>query len=156
MSSRRDPDTSRFENLARRRLREAGVRATRPRVLVYSLLHSVGGHRSVDQIVKLLGERGHRVQRMSVYNVVADLQAASLVMCADVGPGRALYEVNDRWHHHFVCRACGRVEDVECLEGRKPCLSPPESLAAQVDEAQVIFRGLCVDCAPASRKSSYS
>ncbi len=148
MSGARDTGAD-FEALARRRLHEAGLRATQPRVLVYSLLREAGGHRSVDEIVELLRQRGRPIPRMSVYNVVSDLQAASLLMCADVGPGRALYEAGETWHHHFVCRGCGDVQDVECLEGRKPCLEPPPTLDAEVDEAQVIFRGLCHRCAPA-------
>jgi Fur family ferric uptake transcriptional regulator len=137
-----------FQTLARARLQAAGLRATRPRTLVYAVLREVGGHRSVDEVLDLLEERGHSIPRMSIYNVMADLTEASLVMPADAGPGRALYEASDVWHHHFVCRGCGRIEDVPCLEGRKPCLLPPQSLpGSTIDEAQVIFRGHCAGCA---------
>jgi len=129
------------------RLREAGLRATHPRVVVYQTLRDAGGHRSVDDLVELLRQRGEDLSRMTIYNVVQDLQRSGFVMCADTGPGRALYEVNDVWHHHFVCRVCARVVDVPCLEGRKPCLEPPGGLPGKVDEAQVIFRGVCHDCA---------
>lgn len=129
------------------RLREAGLRVTRPRVVVYGTLREAGGHRSVDDLVGLLIARGSHIPRMTIYNVVADLAAAGLVMCADTGPGRAVYEVNDAWHHHFVCRDCGRVDDVPCLRGEKPCLEPPPGLLGTVDEAQVIFRGRCNECA---------
>ena len=53
---------------------------TRPRVAVYTMLRDVGGHRSVDEISGLLRKRGQEIPRMSVYNVVADLTAAGLVM----------------------------------------------------------------------------
>lgn len=132
-------------------LRAAGLRATRPRLLVYGLLREVGGHHSVDDVVALLAQRGHRLPRMSVYNVVADLSDAHVLMRADAGPGAALYEAGEVWHHHFVCRSCGAIEDVPCVAGKKPCLHPPESLTAEVDEAQVIFRGLCARCARAAR-----
>lgn len=135
-------------------LRGAGLKATRPRTLVYQALREAGGHRSVDEMVGLLAERGHRIPRMSVYNVVADLAGAGLVMCADTGPGRALYEVGDAWHHHFVCRECGRIEDVPCARGRKPCLEPPAGIHGTVDEAQVIFRGRCDDCARRTEATS--
>jgi len=143
-----DSPTPTPEGLARQRLRAVGLKATRPRTLVYAVLREVGGHRSVDEVVKLLEKRGQSIPRMSIYNVMADLTGASLVMLADAGPGRALYEASDHWHHHFVCRGCGRIEDVPCLKGRKPCLLPPESLpGSTIDEAQVIFRGHCADCA---------
>jgi len=130
----------------RDRLRDAGLRATRPRQLVYETLMEIGGHHSVDELVSLLGDRGHQITRMSVYNVVADLQRAGLVLCADTGPGRALYEVSETWHHHFVCRVCGSIADVPCVRGEKPCLDPPSAFNGRVEEAQVIFRGVCETC----------
>ena len=141
------------ERPVRDRLRAAGLRATRPRVLIYSLLREIGGHRSVDELLVILDQREHVVSRMSAYNVVADLVRTSLVMCADVGPGRALYEASDTWHHHFVCRTCGCVEDVPCVRGHKPCLQPPPQLGAEIDEAQVIFRGQCVECSDSAADS---
>lgn len=137
---------------ARVRLRAAGLRATKPRVLIYEVLRRMGGHRSADEIAALLARRGDSLPRASVYNVLADLTAAGLLMCADLGPGRALYEVAERWHHHFVCRVCGKVLDVPCVRGEKPCLDPPASLPGTVEEAQVLFRGVCDRCRTASRK----
>ncbi|HLG41819.1 MAG TPA: transcriptional repressor, partial [Planctomycetota bacterium] len=64
---------------------------------------------------------------------------------ADVGPGRALFEANETWHHHFVCRRCRRIFDVRCVKGRKPCLRL-SARVGEADEAQIIFRGLCSGC----------
>jgi len=153
LTSRRRPSS---ENEARERLREAGLRMTRPRLLVYTALRDAGAHRTVDEIATLLARRGHDVPRMSIYNVVADLTAASVLMRADAGPGAALSEAGEIWHHHSVCRVCATIEDVPCVMGRKPCLDPPPSLGAAVDEAQVIFRGVCARCAKARRVASKS
>jgi len=128
------------------RLREAGLRATRPRILVYQVLREVGGHLSVDDVVTLLQDRSQRIPRMTVYNVVSDLSSAGLVMRADTGPGRAIYEAGDKWHHHFVCRRCGRVIDVPCVIGAKPCLEQDVPGVSVVDEAQIIFRSVCEAC----------
>jgi Fur family ferric uptake transcriptional regulator len=128
------------------RLRESGLRATRQRTLVYGLMRRVGGHHSVDDLVGMLVESGEPLSRMTVYNVVSDLTGAGLLMQADVGPGRALYEASETWHHHFVCRSCGTVIDVPCATGTKPCLDVPSDLDVSIDEAQVIYRGLCSVC----------
>lgn len=138
---------------AEERIRAVGLRATRPRLLAYRLLHEVGGHRSVDELVQLLAERGETLSRMSAYNVVADLTRAGLLMCAEIGPGRALYEACDEWHHHFVCRRCNSVTDVRCAVGGKPCIEPPDDLPGTIDEAQVTFRGICDDCSDNSQEA---
>jgi Fur family ferric uptake transcriptional regulator len=106
----------------------------------------MGGHRSADEIAAQLERQDEPLPRMSVYNAVAALLGAGLLMRADAGPGRTLYEAGEAWHHHFVCRRCRRVFDVPCVRGRKPCLSMP-SRVGRPDEAQVIFRGVCARCA---------
>jgi len=131
------------------RLRRAGLRVTRPRLAVYRALRELGGHRSADEVADHLSGGAERLPRTSVYNSLDVLREAGLVMVADVGPGRALYEAADAWHHHFVCRRCGSVFDVPCVRGTKPCLEA-ELAGAVIDEAQVIFRGLCPACAAES------
>lgn len=127
------------------RIREAGLRATRPRLAVYSALESLGGHRSADEIYDQIVSQGEPLSRGSVYNALAALTAVGLVLNADAGPGRALYETATAWHHHAVCRICGEVSDVGCAVGSKPCLSADGDWG-QIDEAQIIFRGICAAC----------
>jgi Fur family ferric uptake transcriptional regulator len=133
-------------------LREAGLRATRPRLLVLAALEQLGGHRSADELVATLDAQGTSLPRQSVYNVLESLVAAGLVLPADAGPGRALFEAGTAFHHHFVCRECGVVQDVSCVVGVKPCLDP-RLVDAEVDEAQVIFRGRCPACVQAKRRA---
>ncbi len=125
------------------RLKEAGLRSTHPRRLVYAYLRDRGGHRSADQITAALK---NEISRMSAYNALTDLLRAGVIQSADAGPGRALYEANTVWHHHFVCRKCGRIFDTPCVKGRKPCLDLSAAVGV-ADEAQIIFRGVCNKCA---------
>ena len=126
-------------------IRSAGLRATGPRVIIYDLLREAGGHRTADEVAGLIADSGQRLPRASVYNVLDDLSGVDLVMRADRGPGTAIYEVADTWHHHFVCRECGEVTDVPCAIGSKPCLDA-DLPGAVIDEAQIIFRGTCASC----------
>jgi Fe2+ or Zn2+ uptake regulation protein len=71
---------------------------------------------------------------------------AGVLLVADAGPGVARFEIASSWHHHLVCRACGRIVDVPCATGNQPCIDAGLPGAA-IDEAQVIFRGLCPTCA---------
>jgi Fur family ferric uptake transcriptional regulator len=138
-------DVQRAAELSRR-LREHGLRATAPRMDVLAALEDLGGHRSADEVRDRLAAGGRPLPRSSVYNVLTSLAGAGLAMNADAGPGAALYEAGREWHHHFVCRSCHRVFDVECLVGARPCLTPGTDVGV-VEEAQVIFRGICTACA---------
>jgi Fe2+ or Zn2+ uptake regulation protein len=132
-----------------RALHAAGMRSTRPRVLVLRFLREHGGHHSADEITEALTAVDAQLLRGSVYHVLNKLVAHGLVFLADVGPGRALYESSTAWHHHFVCRLCEAVFDVPCVVGHKPCLDA-DLPGAQIDEAQVIYRGRCAACVAAA------
>jgi Fur family ferric uptake transcriptional regulator len=138
-------DVQRAAELSRR-LREHGLRATAPRMDVLAALEDLGGHRSADEVRDRLAADDRPLPRSSVYNVLTSLAGAGLAMNADAGPGTALYEAGREWHHHFVCRSCHQVFDVECLVGARPCLTPGTDVGV-VEEAQVIFRGICTACA---------
>ena len=47
-----------------------------------------------------------------------------------------------------MCRGCGRAVDVDCVIGIAPCLKPADAAGFVVDEAEVVFWGLCPDCLP--------
>src|SRR5579875_2389136 len=74
------------------RLRKASLKVTRPRLLVLGLLHELGGHHTVDELVEELHKRNTPLPRASVYNAIGTLVSHGLVMMADAGPGPALYE----------------------------------------------------------------
>ena len=128
------------------RLRSAGLRATRPRVAVYQALADLGGHQAADDIYECVVATGARLSRTSVYNALDALEAARVVLLADAGPGRRLFEVGTTWHHHAVCRRCGQISDIACAVGEKPCLEPDDPDWGDIDEAQIIFRGVCAAC----------
>jgi len=130
---------------ANERLRSAGLRVTRARLGVLETLAVLEGHPTTEDVAKGLGARGITVSRASVFNVLADLTTAGLVMVADAGPGTTRYEIATEWHHHLVCRNCGSIIDVPCAKGTKPCMTPDEVVGV-VDEAQVIYRGMCNSC----------
>ncbi|MEO7132292.1 MAG: hypothetical protein ABIZ07_13045, partial [Dermatophilaceae bacterium] len=48
--------------------------------------------------------------------------------------------------HHVVCRACGEISDVECAVGERPCLHASNDHGYVIDEAEVIYWGVCPAC----------
>jgi Fe2+ or Zn2+ uptake regulation protein len=131
------------------RLREAGLRATKPRLAVLAALEEARRHMSADELVALLHERRIDIPRSSVYNVLADLTSARLVTHAELGSRSERYEAGDVWHHHLVCRSCGAIVDVPCLVEVHPCLDITVD-GAYLEQAEIVFRGLCAECASQS------
>lgn len=126
-------------------LRHGGLRATIPRLDVYRVLASSGGHRSADDVAGMLAADRGTVQRTSVYNSLRALVDAGLVQVVQAGPGTTLYELRGSEHHHFLCGDCGTITDVPAGSEVPPLLNM-DIPGARVDSAQVVLRGICADC----------
>lgn len=91
------------------------------------------------------------VSRQAVYDVLNALTTVGLVRRIQPLGMVARYEsrVGDN-HHHVVCRSCGIIADIDCAVGDAPCLTPSDDDNVLdgfvLDEAEVIYWGMCADC----------
>lgn len=127
-------------------LREAALRVTSPRVAVLRAVHS-HPHADTDSIIGVVRANRGGVSHQAVYDVLRALTEAGLVRRIQPPGSVARYEarVGDN-HHHAVCRSCGVVVDVDCAVGHAPCLTASEDRGFTIDEAEVVYWGLCPDC----------
>lgn len=132
-----------------RKLREAALRVTAPRVAVLSTVHD-NPHADTDTILAKVRTSLGTVSHQAVYDVLRVLTAAGLLRRIQPMGSVARYEtrVGDN-HHHIVCRTCGTIADVDCAVGDAPCLTASNSHGFNYDEAEVIYWGLCPDCTTA-------
>nr|WP_141562716.1 Fur family transcriptional regulator [Mycobacterium neglectum] len=132
-------------------LRLADLRVTRPRLAVLEAV-CAHPHADTESIFSAVRVDLPEVSRQAVYDVLAALTAAGLIRRLQPSGSVARYEsrVGDN-HHHVVCRSCGVIADVDCAVGDTPCLVPSDPDGALdgfvLDEAEVIYWGLCPDCA---------
>lgn len=127
-------------------LRRAGLRVTGPRRAVLEWL-TEHPHATADQIACAVRERIGSVSTQAIYDVLGVCGDAGLVRRIEPAghPGRYERRTGDN-HHHLVCRSCGRTEDADCTAGARPCLVPDHDHGYAIDEAEVVFWGLCPDC----------
>jgi Fur family transcriptional regulator, stress-responsive regulator len=128
-------------------LRRHGMKATAPRVAVLEAVDALGGHPDVDAIARHARARLGTLSTQAVYDNLRVLTELGLLRRIEPAGSPARYEtrVGDN-HHHVVCRRCGAAQDVDCVVGQAPCLSPSDAGGFMVDEAEVTFWGLCPDC----------
>lgn len=134
-----------------RMLRVAALRVTRPRVAVLAAVHD-HPHADTDSIIGVVREDLGEVSHQAVYDVLRALTIAGLVRRIQPSGFAARYEsrVGDN-HHHVVCRSCGAIADADCAVGEAPCLTASDDHGFSIDEAEVIYWGLCPDCSAAHR-----
>ncbi len=130
-------------------LRGAGLRVTAARVALLDTVRE-GDHLGVEAIASGVRQRVGHVSFQAVYDALHALTAAGLVRRIEPAGSPARFEgrVGDN-HHHVVCRSCGVVADVDCAVGEAPCLTASDDRGFVIDEAQVIYWGLCSDCSTA-------
>ena len=129
-------------------LRSHGVQVTAQRIAVLQAVSSAP-HSTADGVHEIaLAELG-AISRQAVYDALGTLVAADLVRRIQPAGSPARFE--DRTgdnHHHLACRQCHALVDVDCAAGYAPCLTASDDNGFAIDEAEVVYWGLCPRCRP--------
>ena len=135
-------------------LRGAGLRVTAARVALLATVRA-GGHLGVEAVASGVRDRVGQISLQAVYQALHALTKAGLVRRIEPpgSPSRFEGRVGDN-HHHVVCRSCGDVADVDCAVGAAPCLTASGDHGFSIDEAEVVYWGVCPDCSIAPGSSS--
>ncbi|OJU82989.1 MAG: transcriptional repressor [Solirubrobacterales bacterium 70-9] len=136
------PTTVDYEQM----LRDADLRVTKPRLAVLTAVYD-HPHADTHSLIELVRDELGEVSPQAVYDVLRALTDAKLVRRIEPAGSVARYEsrVGDN-HHHIICRDCGAIADVDCAVGDTPCLTASDAHGFTIDEAEVIYWGLCPDC----------
>ena len=127
-------------------LRQHGIQVTAQRLAVLAAVQRCP-HSTADEIVSAVRADIGAISRQAVYDALAVLADKGLIRRIQPARSPARYEgrAGDN-HHHLICRLCGRTVDVDCAVGTAPCLTPVDAQGYEVDEAEVIYWGLCPSC----------
>lgn len=131
-------------------LRENGLHVTPQRLAVLKAV-ALHPHCTADDVSETAKSDIGAISRQSVYDALGLLVDKGLIRRIQPIGSPALYEnrVGDN-HHHLICRECGRIVDVDCAVGYRPCLEAFDANGFEIDEAEVAYWGRCPDCRPAS------
>ena len=128
---------------------------TAPRLAVLNAVYEGSQHKDVEQITAEARKRIGALSTQSVYDNLRVLVQAGLVRSIEPAGAPALYErrVGDN-HHHVICRSCRAVKDVDCAVGERPCLEASDTHGFVIDEAEVIYWGICPECQESAAEQS--
>jgi Fur family transcriptional regulator, peroxide stress response regulator len=126
-------------------LKVKGLRVTPQRCAVYANLLSRADHPTVEQLLRDLNQSFPISSQATVYSSLQALQNAGLVREVLLDEGVSRYDANVTPHHHFRCRSCGSIEDIDwstlpllSLEGLRPGL--------KAEGYEVTVHGMCDRC----------
>ncbi|MBT8241506.1 MAG: transcriptional repressor [Acidimicrobiia bacterium] len=138
------------------RLRHQGLQVTAQRLAVLRAI-TESPHSTADTIATSARAHIGTISRQAVYDALGVLVDRGIVRRIEPAGSSARYEdrVGDN-HHHLVCRNCDRLVDIDCAVGDAPCLAPENDHSFVIDEAEVVYWGICPECRtrqPAPEKS---
>jgi len=129
-------------------LREHGLQVTAQRLAV---LRAVSGrpHCTADEVAEDVRAEIGVISRQAMYDSLGMLVEKGIIRRIQPAGSAALYKdrVRDK-HHHVICRTCGKTVDVNCTLGKARCTTAAVDSGYQIDEAEVIYWGTCIECLP--------
>ena len=134
-------------------LKSTGLKATLPRLKILEIFQKgTQRHMTAEDVFRVLLEERSDIGLATVYRVLTQFEQAGILSRNNFESGKATYELNEGKHHdHFVCTACGKVEefyDPE-IEKRQQIVAQSKGWVVQ-DHAMALY-GHCAQCAQSKK-----
>ncbi len=128
-----------------REIRQRGYRMTPQRLAVLQILHQ-GGHFSPGEVYEQARHAVPGVTEATVYRTLEFLEERQMVVSARARDGRLLYELAGHTHHHLLCRACGRMVQIDHALIDEVLRQLEATSGFRLDATHLTFSGLCPEC----------
>jgi Fe2+ or Zn2+ uptake regulation protein len=130
------------------KLRMQGLRLTPQRRLVLDILESTEEHLDAETVYLRALERDESVSLATVYRTLNVLLDSGVIQqrFLDHDRNRGYYELYDKEHFHFTCRACGRVIEFETELVALVRRQVSRQHGVQVQYTGLHLEGLCAEC----------
>ena len=127
------------------------IRITPQRVEVYRVL---GGnkHLTVDDIYGRITVHFPSMSLATVYTVLELYKTKGLVQEIRVEGHKSCFELRMDPHHHFVCRQCQRILDIDLAPC--PALQRNEVQGHRIERLHGYFVGVCRQCRPGGQDTT--
>jgi Fe2+ or Zn2+ uptake regulation protein len=128
-------------------LKENDLKITHHRLAILKYLDHHRSHPTAEEIYQHLKKSNPGLSRTTIYNNLETLSDAHIIQRLTICPTEHRYDFNSNMHHHFICKKCGTIYDVdfEC-----PTVSKIKKYVVnqghQIDEVHGYFKGQCKKC----------
>jgi len=119
-------------------------RLTPQRLGVYDVLAREKKHLTAEEIYGKIRKRFPAISLATVYTIVELYKTKGLVQEIRVDAHKSRFELRSTPHHHFVCRMCHRIMDIELAPC--PALHHGEVQGHKIEELHGYFFGMCKLC----------
>ena len=126
------------------KLKAKGVKPTAQRLAILKILIEEIDHYTVDSLYKKAIAVQPTISQATVYSIIELFAKKGIVQELRIDGKRTVYDPTIKEHHHFMCRNCGQIRDIEKSAFRIPPLE--ETGGHKIEDYQLYFYGLCSNC----------
>lgn len=140
-------------SLLREKLKDYGLRYSKPREAILSVFGERERHISAEGLYQELKDRGEELSLSTVYLNLRVLSTAGLLREFQGGNGETVFDNNTSPHDHLVCKDCGAVTDIPLTYVEDMSIHHKLHANAKryangwnIDEPDLILQGVCPTC----------
>ena len=121
-------------------------RNTVQRQIILDALKRLNTHPGIDEIYSEIHKTHPSISKTTVYRNLRQLTKNGIIRQVSLPDGLERYDGNVIPHHHFRCKSCGVVFDVdlEYIDSIDDMVR--QNYGFQVDEHDIVFQGICPKC----------
>jgi len=125
-------------------LKQSNIRVTQQRLIVYTVLLDEKKHFTAEEIYEKIKPVNPTISLATVYTILDILKKKNLINEIRIRFDKSSYEARIDWHHHFLCRRCNRIFDIDI----DPCpdLCRRSINGHRIEHLQGYFYGICKKC----------
>jgi Fe2+ or Zn2+ uptake regulation protein len=127
-------------------LRERGFRVTPQRILIHRAFTELGRHATAEEVLARVEPRLPNASLPTVYAALELFEELGIAHRVAAGSATALWDPRPERHHHFICRSCGAVEDLNVRIDAANALRAARRRGFRAEGSELIVSGLCERC----------
>jgi Fe2+ or Zn2+ uptake regulation protein len=136
-------------------LKSHDLKVTHQRLRILEYINHHYNHPTAETIYSALKADHPSLSRTTVYNTLEILSDAGIIHRLTISPTEHRYDMSETMHHHFICKKCHTIYDVDFSCPHIDVLKQKaKEQGHEIHEIQGIFKGRCRDCIEKEKGSS--
>ncbi len=124
----------------------AGIKYSKQREAILTYLQSTKSHPTAETVYMTIREEFPKISLGTVYRNLNLLAECGEILRLDCGDGNDHFDATTTPHHHFICKECGSVLDLDM-----PSIDAINNTAAtnfdgEIEGHCIYFYGKCKKC----------
>jgi len=125
-------------------LKQKKIRITPQRLGILDVLEKTNEHLTAEELYDRMKPKFPAISLATVYSVLELYKKNGIVVEIRIMLDRACFEMRLDHHHHFYCKSCGKIIDIDLHPC--PALKKEEVEGHTIEELHGYFYGVCRDC----------